>query len=141
MEELLTLRDLLIKGDVSAALAVVDEMEEMSKDDKINNITSHAIILLLHLIKQQIENRTTRSWDLSIRNSIRQIQRKNKRRKSGGVYLDREDMLNVLQEAYNDAIDGAALEIFEGRYEPQELTTMVNQQDLFNLAIDLIESI
>ena len=36
MEELLTLRDLLIKGDVSGALAIVDEMEEMSKDDKIN---------------------------------------------------------------------------------------------------------
>lgn len=141
MEELLTLRDLLIKGDVSGALAVVDEMEEMSKDDKINNITSYAIILLLHLIKQQIENRTTRSWDLSIRNSIRQIQRKNKRRKSGGVYLDREDLLNVLHEAYNDAIDGASLEIFEGRYEPQELDTMVNQKDLFNRAIDLIESI
>jgi hypothetical protein len=141
MEELLTLRDLLIKGDVSGALAVVDEMEEMSKDDKINNITSYAIILLLHLIKQQIENRTTRSWDLSIRNSIRQIQRKNKRRKSGGVYLEREDLINVLQEAYDDAIDGAALEIFEGRYEPQELTTMVNQKDLFNRAIDLIESI
>ena len=95
----------------------------------------------MHLIKQQIENRTTRSWDLSIRNSIRQIQRKNKRRKSGGVYLDQEDLLDILHEAYNDAIDGASLEIFEGRYEPQELDTMVNRKDLFNQAINLIESI
>ena len=84
MEELLTLRELLIKGDMSGALAIVDELEEMSRDDKINNIRSYAVVLLMHLIKQQAENRTTRSWDLSIRNSIRSIQTKNKRRKSSG---------------------------------------------------------
>ena len=64
MEELLTLRELLIKGDMSGALAIVDELEEMSRDDKINNIRSYAVVLLMHLIKQQAENRTTRSWDL-----------------------------------------------------------------------------
>ncbi|MFN7659919.1 MAG: DUF29 family protein, partial [Dolichospermum sp.] len=68
MEELLTLRELLLKGDMTGALAIVDELEEMSRDDKINNIRSYAVILLIHLIKQKAENRTTKSWELSIRN-------------------------------------------------------------------------
>ncbi len=38
----------------------------MSKEDKIHKIRSYAIILLIHLIKQEAEQRTTRSWDCSI---------------------------------------------------------------------------
>ena len=45
MEELLTLKDLLLKGDISGALAVVEELEEISQDDIINNIRSYAVIL------------------------------------------------------------------------------------------------
>ncbi len=51
MEELLELKQLLLKGDIKGALAMVEELEEMSRDDKINNIISYAIILLMHLIK------------------------------------------------------------------------------------------
>jgi hypothetical protein len=35
MEELWELRQALEAGDMRAALAIVDEMEEMSRDDKI----------------------------------------------------------------------------------------------------------
>lgn len=71
MEELLTLKNLLFQGDIQAALLIVEELEEMSRNDIIKTIRSYAVILLLHLIKQQAENRTTRSWEVSIRNSIR----------------------------------------------------------------------
>ncbi len=71
MEELLTLKDLLLQGDIPAALMIVEELEEMSRNDIIKTIRSYAVILLLHLIKQQAENRTTRFWEVSIRNSIR----------------------------------------------------------------------
>jgi len=54
MEELLALKDLLLKGDLPGSLAIVEELEEMSKKDIINNIRSFAVILLLHLIKQQV---------------------------------------------------------------------------------------
>ena len=59
MEELFTLKSLLLEGDISGALAIVEELEEMSRDDKINNIRRFAVVLLLHLIKQQAEKRTT----------------------------------------------------------------------------------
>lgn len=138
MEELFTLKELLVKGDIAGSLAVVEELEEMSRDDKINNIISYSIILLLHLIKQQAENRTTRSWDISIRNSIRQIQRKNKRRKAGGYYLNSEDLAEALEAAYPDAIDQASLEVEEGRYQPEELEQLVDEQEIINRALMLI---
>ena len=37
MEKLLELRELLIGGNISDALLLVEEMTEMSKDDKLNN--------------------------------------------------------------------------------------------------------
>ncbi|MFP4101605.1 DUF29 family protein [Coleofasciculus sp.] len=138
MEELLELKSLLLKGDTKGALAIVEELEEMSRDDKINNISSYGVILLLHLIKQQAENRTTRSWDVSIRNSVRQIQTKNKRRKAGGYYLTPEELRLALEEAYPTAIDQASLEVEEGRYEPEELAQKVNQESIINQALALI---
>ena len=141
MEELLTLRELLIKGDMSGALAIVDELEEMSRDDKINNIRSYAVVLLMHLIKQQVENRTTRSWDLSIRNSIRSIQTKNKRRKSGGTYLNTDELRLAISEAYAEALDRAATEVEEGRYEPKELAELVNREEICDRAMLLLSSL
>jgi hypothetical protein len=138
MEELIEIKSLLLRGDNQGALAIVEELEEMSKDDKINNISSYGVILLVHLIKQQVENRTTRSWDISIRNSVRQIQKKNKRRKAGGYYLTPEELRIALEEAYPDAIDQASLEVEEGRYEPEELESLVNQEEILNRALGLI---
>ena len=138
MEELLTLKSLLLKGDIQGALALADELEEMSRDDKISNIRSYAVILLLHLIKQQVESRTTRTWDVSIRNSASAIQSKNKRRKSGGFYLEPEELRLALQEAYLAAINTASLEVEEGRYEPGELEQLVNIEEILNRAMALI---
>jgi hypothetical protein len=100
MEELLTLKEMLLKDNIPAALAIVKELEEMGRNDIIKSIRSHAVILLLHLIKQQAENRTTRSWKVSLRNSVREIQRENKRRKARGYYLTSEELLETFEEAY-----------------------------------------
>ncbi|WP_448270202.1 DUF29 family protein [Nostoc sp. DSM 114159] len=138
MEELLTLKDLLVKGDVQGALIIVEELTEMSRNDIIKTIRSDAVILLLHLIKQQAENRTTRSWEVSIRNSVREIQRENKQPKAGGYYLTPEELLEILAEAYLNAIDEASLEVEEARYEVQELEKLVNQKQIINSALALI---
>ena len=138
MEELLELKNLLLKGDISGALFIVEELEEMSKQDIIHNIRRCAIILLLSLIKQQAENRTTRSWEVSIRNSVREIQWKNKRCKAGGYYLTSEEILETLEEAYINAIDEASLEVNEGHYDAEELEQLVNREEILNRAMALI---
>ncbi|MCL1473557.1 DUF29 family protein [Argonema antarcticum] len=140
MEEILELKQLLLQGDIKGALVIAEEIAEMSKKDIINNIYSFAVILLLHLIKQKVENRTTRSWDTSIRNSLRNIKRLNKRLQSNGCYLNLEELEETLIEAYSSALDGAALEILEGIYEAQQLKTMVKEDDIIANALALITS-
>jgi hypothetical protein len=73
MEELYEIRSCIEQGRYAEALNLLGEVEEMSKDDKISKIESYLEILLLHLIKQQAEKRTTRSWDVSIQNAIDRI--------------------------------------------------------------------
>ena len=138
MEEILELKQLLLKGDLTGSLAIVEELEEMGRKDIIKTIRSYAVILLLHLIKQQAETRTTRSWDVSIRNSIREIKRENKRRKSGGYYLNNEELRETVAEAYLNAIDEASLEVAEGRYEVRELENLVDRAEIIEKAMILI---
>lgn len=138
MEELLTLKELLHQGKVSEALLIVEELEETSKSDKLNKIFSYAIILLINLIKQQAEKRLTRSWQLSIRNSVKQIQRTNKRHQAKGNYLTEEELEETVVDAYELAIERAALEAFEGRYETEEIAELVDRQQIIAQAMDLI---
>ena len=105
MEELIALRELLQKGNVSNALLMIDEMEEMSKKDILNKIRSYGIILLLHLIKQKVENRTTRSWDVSIRNSVLEIQDLNARPYLKRNYLSDQELRESLESGFRQAIN------------------------------------
>ncbi|MEL6493935.1 MAG: DUF29 family protein [Cyanobacteria bacterium J06623_7] len=139
MEELIQLRRHLENQDYVGALEIVGELEEMSKEDKLNKIYSYTVILLIHLIKQQVENRTTRSWDVSIRNSVREINRTNKRRKSGGYYANNEEIREIIYEAMPSAIDRASLEIREGLYESEVLETMFDHNQLASRAYELIK--
>ncbi|MEB3309208.1 MAG: DUF29 family protein [Snowella sp.] len=137
MEELLELKQFVIAGNVEAALSLIDEMEEMSKEDKINKIYSYCIVLLVHLIKQQAEKRTTHSWDVSIRNATDSIERINKRRKAGGYYLAPQELEETLREAFQRALDNAALEAFGGIYDASTLKTMVDQDSIIKQAFML----
>jgi hypothetical protein len=119
---------------------LIAEMEEMSREDKINKIYSFAEILLLYLIKQEAEKRTTRSWDLTLRNAVRQIGRVNKRRKSGGVYVEGTELREIIADAYQPALERAALETFEGRYDDQELGRKVNRAAIEAKALDMLSS-
>ena len=139
MEELVTLRKYIEEKDYIKALELVGELEEMSKDDKLNKIYSYAVILLVHLIKQQAEKRTTRSWDVSINNSVREIKRTNKRRKSGGNYASKEELIETIDEAFEAAIERAALEAFEGRHDSEELKQIIDVAQVKQTALKLIE--
>ena len=138
MEELLELRELVVSGNLKAALSLIDELEEMSKEDKINKIYSYCIVLLVHLIKQQAEKRTTHAWDVSIRNAIDAIDRINNRRKSGGYYMNKKEIEEILPEAYNRALDNASLEAFGGIYDELTLRNMVDQELIIKQALNFI---
>ena len=130
MEEILTLRQYLEERRYDDALALAIELEEMSREDKINKIRSYARVLLLHLIKQAAEKRTTRSWDVSIHNAAREIAYVNQRRSSGGSYLAEVELREIMAEAYQAALENASLEAFGGIYDESVLGQMVERAEI-----------
>ena len=138
MDELSELRDLLQAGRIEDALLLVDELDEMSREDKINKISSYMRILLIHLIKQQAEQRSTRSWEVSIKEALRQIQRTNTRRKASGVYLERDELLEELEDVYDLALERAALEAFGGIYEAADIASRLSRQEVLERALGLM---
>ena len=138
MEELWAIRQALESGDLQTALALVDEMEEMSRDDKVQKIASYMRVLLVHRIKQAVEGRSTKSWEVSIRHALRQIATVNKRRQAGGWYLSDENLSALLAETYESALDWASLEVHEGVYGADELARLHDQEALLAGALGMI---
>jgi len=138
MEELFELRSFIEEGRYSDALALLGEMEEMSRDDKINKIESFLEILLIHLIKQQAEKRSTRSWDISIYNSVYWINKINMRRKAGGSYLSREELMEAIEESYHIALKRASLEALEGTLDEIALAGKINEKKIKKDALELV---
>lgn len=139
MEELIQLRESIEKHDFVAALQIVDELEEMSVEDKLNKIFSYMVVLLLHLIKEDAEKRLTKSWKLSINNSIKQINRINKRRKSGGYYANKADLSEIIDDAFELALEGAAIEAFGGAYDEQGLLGLIKVDEIKDKAISVLD--
>lgn len=138
MEELLELKELLLHGEVESALMLVRDLEEMGKKGISNNIRSYSKVLLLHLIKQQVEHRTTKSWDTSIENSVTEIKYLNQRPKGKGTYLNGEELFEVITSAWMAAIRQASLEAAEGIYEARQIEQMVNSSKIIERAFSKI---
>lgn len=138
MEEILELKELLISGEIESAIMLVGDLEEMGKKGVARNIRSYAKVLLLHLIKQHVEKRTTKSWDTSIRNAIREIKDVNTRPKNRGTYLNNEELYETISAAYDSAIDEAAIQCCEGIYEARQIKEMINEIQLIKKAYELV---
>ena len=138
MEELLELKRYVEQKDYAAAFTLIGEMEEMSKDDKIHKVYSVVVILLLHLIKKAAEQRTTRSWEFSIRNAVKEINYINKRRKAGGYYIAAEELTEIINDAYPTALERAAMEAFEGQYTDDQLGAKLDHAQITQQAYQLI---
>jgi len=138
MEELLLLSKLIKEQDYNQALELVAQLEEMSREDKLSKIYAYTVILLIHLIKQEAEGRTTRSWEFSIYNSSKEIKKINKRKKSGGFYANQEELEEILTDAFDTAIKKAALEACEGIYSYQELGEKINAEAIKTKAMTMM---
>ena len=132
------LRSHLEAGRYQAALTIVDELEDMSRQSVLRNIESFLVRLLIHLIKNQVEARLTRSWSASITDSIIQISKLNLKGNRSSVYIDRDAWQPYLEEALEEALLPASLEIFEGKLTVNELEACVDADRLFRLANHLL---
>ena len=138
MEELLELRAHIEAGRYAQALALIGEMEEMSKDDKVFKVGSFIEIVLIHLIKQHAEGRSKRSWEVSIKNTLDSIDDVNKRKKSGGYYLSAEELRETIDRRYRRALRRASLEAFGGALDENQLAMKLDEQEIRHAALSMI---
>ena len=137
MEEILELKDCLINQKYDRAFAIVEDLEAMGRQDKINNLESFLVILLIHLIKIQVEKRVTRSWRNSIINSILAIQKRNKLGKKSH-YIKQASWDEYIESCQFEAVLGAAKEAFDG-IDRQELENLLDSQQLKIAAEELLD--
>jgi uncharacterized phage-like protein YoqJ len=137
-QELADLRASILEGRYVDALALLDELDGMSKKATLRAIKSFVTRMLVHLIKNQLEQRLTNSWAASISDSIRQIQDLNLTDNKTSHYIQSEEWQQIIEEELEAAIDAASIEVFEGNYSPFQLAKMVDKIQLIITAQQLL---
>lgn len=138
-QELLDLRASILEGRYEDAIAIVDDLEEMSKQAILRNIESFLIRLLIHLIKNQVEQRLTNSWVASIADSLRQIKKLNSKDNKKSYYINQDQWQSLLEEAIESAIAPASVEVASGIYNPMRLSELIARDSLIITAQKLID--
>ncbi|MBD2483558.1 DUF29 family protein [Planktothrix sp. FACHB-1365] len=139
VQELIDLRTCIEEQRYDEALIIIDELEGMGKQAILRNIQSYLLRLLIHLIKNQIEQRLTNSWAASIRGSIREIQKLNIKDNKKSYYIQQGEWQNWLEESLEDAIRDASVEVMNGTYSPFKLSEMVERDSIVNTAQILLD--
>ncbi|MFM5981076.1 MAG: DUF29 family protein [Sphaerospermopsis kisseleviana] len=138
-QELIDLRNSILAGRYEDALAIVDELEGMSKQAIFRNIQSFLRVLLIHLIKNQIEKRLTNSWVASIRNALVEIKKINLKENKKSYYINKDEWDNYLEEEIELAIGDASVEVLNGIYTEFQLAEMVDKNSIISTALNFLE--
>jgi hypothetical protein len=133
-QELIDLRTSILEGRYEDALAIVDELEGMSKQAILRNIQSFLERMLMHLIKNQVEQRLTNSWAASIKDSIVQIKRLNLKENKTSYYIKVDEWEEMLSESLKVAITTASVEVMNGQLSPFQLSELLDKTQL-NLTV------
>ena len=137
-QELIDLRNSIVEQRYTDALAIVDELEGMSKQAILRNIESFLVRLMIHLIKNQVEQRLTNSWAASIESSILEIKKLNLKENKKSYYLNIDEWVEILEDSIESAIRPASLEIMNGKLQRQQISQMLNKPQLILTATELI---
>lgn len=138
VQELIDLRNCILESRYDDALAIVDELEGMSKQATLRNIGSFLLILLIHLIKNQVEQRLTNSWAASIANSVRGIKKLNLKDNKTSYYINVEEWEPFLEDELEAAIREASREVLEGKLSRVQLSQRVDREQIIMIATQLI---
>jgi hypothetical protein len=138
-QELIDLKKSILEGRYADALAIVDELEGMSKKAILRQIKSFLRILLIHLIKNQVENRLTNSWVASIRNAIREIKEVNLKDNQTSYYVNLNEWEDFIEEeVIEDAIADASEEVMNGAYNQFQLAEMIDRIQIIQTSLKFL---
>lgn len=127
VQELVNLRASILQGRFADALLLIDELEGMSRQAILRNIESFLVRLLIHLIKNQVEQRLNNSWAASIRGSIIEIKKLNLQDNKTTYYIKPDEWSPMLEEVIELAIGDASVEVMDGAYSPFQLVEIVDR--------------
>ncbi|MCT7952630.1 hypothetical protein NG798_22795 [Ancylothrix sp. C2] len=133
-QELRNLRNSILEGRYDDALSIVDELESMSKEDKINNIQSYVIRILIHLIKIHIEQRLTNSGRALISQSVNRIKRLNLKDSKNSYYLKPGEWEKMLKNSIEESIDLASVEVLDGTLKPERISELIDKNQILETA-------
>ena len=139
VQELSDLRTSILEGRYEDALAIVTELEGMSKQEILRNIESFLIRMLIHVIKNQVEQRLTNSWAASIRGSLREIKNRNLKDNKTSFYINQNEWNSIILEVLEEAISDASVEVLKGAYTPFQLSEMVDKNQIILIALNLLD--
>ncbi|HAZ43456.1 MAG TPA: hypothetical protein DDW76_05955 [Cyanobacteria bacterium UBA11369] len=138
-QELTDLRNSILEGRYQDALEIVDELEGMSKQAILRNIQSFIDRMLIHLIKNQVEQRLTNSWVASISDSLVQIKRLNLKENKTSYYVKNDEWESLVEEGIANAIRPASVEVLNGRLKPAQLSERLDRTQLIVTAKQLLD--
>jgi Domain of unknown function DUF29 len=138
-QELINLRNSILQGRYTDALAIIDELEGMSKQAILRNIELFLRIVLIHLIRNQIEQRLTNYWTASIRNSLREIKKMNLQDNKITYYVKIDEWDLILEDEFEEAIRDASVEVLNGIYNEFQLVEMVDKHQVISTALKFLE--
>jgi hypothetical protein len=138
-QELIDLKKSILEGRYADALAIVDELAGMSKQAILRNIQAYLNVLLIHLIKNQVEQRLTGSWANSIRNSIREIKKLNIKDNKTSYYINLDEWESLIEEEIiEDAIADASEEVMNGKFTRSQLSVMLDKNQILTTATSFL---
>ncbi len=137
-QELIDLRNSILEGRYEDAFIIIDELEDMSKKSILRNIMSFLIILMIHLIKNQIEKRLTNSWIASISNSVIEIQSLNLKDNLRSYYIKQDEWNDYLEEAIERAIRPASVEVMDGKLKAAAISAQISRKYIIQISHQLL---
>ena len=137
-QELIDLRNSILEGRYEDAFIIIDELEDMSKKSILRNIMSFLIILMIHLIKNQIEKRLTNSWIASISNSVIEIQSLNLKDNLRSYYIKQDEWNDYLEEAIERAIRPASVEVMDGKLKAAAISAQISRKYIIQISHKLL---
>lgn len=139
IQELEDLKTSILEGRYQDALTLVEQLDGMSRQAKIDAIESQLVRLLIHLVKNQLEQRLTNSWAASIRGALVEIKKLNLQDNRTSTYIHQQEWQSLIEDALESAISDASVEVLNGDYTPFQISEMVNREAVILVAHRLID--
>ena len=138
MEELDQLKEHIRKGELDLALELIEDMDEMSRSGNIRIIRKQTVRLMSHLIKRSFEQRMTTSWRASIADAARQVDDVNQSRETSKSILSNNQLHELMEDSFEDAIYDSLVEIDGGRRKVSEILDSVDENSIISDAMTAV---